>query len=110
MSDNTQSREELLKKLRKKCGGRGKKNQKANIDYNKLNQMMNTFDTGEVDELRRKNKQLLDSMNMLMNPKMKDALENYDKIIQENKELKKRIEELENCAVADEVMPDESNP
>ena len=95
MSDNTQSREELLKKLRQKCGGRRKKNQKANIDYNKLNQVMENFNPGEVDELRAKNKQLLDGMNMLMNPRMKDALENYDKIVQENKELKKRVEELE---------------
>ena len=94
MSDKP-SREELLKKLRKKCGGRGKR--KGGIDYNKLNQVMNTFDPSEVEELRKKNQELTTTMNMLMNPRMKDALENYNKIIEENKELKKRIEELENA-------------
>ena len=94
-----ENREELLSKLRKKIKGKrgGRGGGKAAIDYNKLQQLTENFQTNneELEALKRENKQLKDSLNMLMNPKMKEAFENYAKVLSENEALKNKIKELE---------------
>ena len=93
-----QNREELLAKLQKKIkgkrGGRGGRGGKAAIDYNKLQQLTENLqsNSGELEQLKKENKQLKDSLNMLMNPKMKEAFENYERVVKENEELKQRLE------------------
>ena len=90
-----QNRDELLAKLQKKIKGkRGGRGGKAAIDYNKLQQLTENFqsNSGELEELKRENKQLKDSLNMLMNPKMKEAFENYERVVKENAELKQRLD------------------
>ena len=90
-----QNREELLAKLQKKIKGkRGGRGGKAAIDYNKLQQLTENLqsNSGELEQLKKENKQLKDSLNMLMNPKMKEAFENYERVVKENEELKQRLE------------------
>lgn len=90
-----ENRDELLAKLRKKIKGKrgGRGGGKPAIDYNKLQQLTENMQTnqGEIDDLRAENKRLKDSLSMLMNPQMKDALANYKKLLQENKELKDKL-------------------
>jgi seryl-tRNA synthetase len=91
-----ENRDELLAKLQKKIKGkrRGGRGGKAAIDYNKLQQLTESFqsNSGELEALKKENKQLKDSLKMLMNPNMKEALENYEQVLAENKKLKEQLE------------------
>ena len=90
------SRDELLKRLHKKMGGRRRKGGgKPVIDQNKLSQMMDTF-TGQTQQLKEENEQLKQMLKSCMSNDMKQALENYKQIQEENIKLKEEIKKLQN--------------